>query len=440
MYEYVTLSRVLCLCTSLYLIIIVLKRRYLLIKPSVVFLIFFNVQIQWSAAINAPDIYDLLLYPWDYFYLAHLFPLGCALLIGFTFRKSAYKTYQKLVENKNIYHFQNNNLIGLLALVVGVISIWYLLKIPLHKTGLYASLFNPGDYIEARQKGMQELDDAALSYMFSFVTNCVAPVLSILLAFKMYFSARSLGGRVFYFLGIMYLVALVSIFGARGPAILLLLCVIYAFFLKFKFPFELRKILIIVACTLTIPTLIITGYRSSESAAGFFENYVSILDRVFGRNIISTVWTVDYAQREGLFGIGGIQKLAPLFGKKPVDGFNLIALFYRPDDFESSSATSSFIFFYYSCFGLRAIGLCLGLVFLLDGVFWVYRLLPLYILVPCVSACAITAVKLVHTVYTSTLITGGYLLIPLFCLGVSICLHIFHHAGLHTRAVVVSHK
>ena len=423
MSEFVFVVRVTCLLTSIFLLITLKRQRYQLVKPSFIFLVFFNLQIQWGAAIQAVWIESTLVNPWHYYYLAFLLPFAVLTLTRFTFRREA-KSVLRRAAGKKITLKNTKPIVFFLTMAIVAITMSYLVIIPLGKTGLYAAFFNPEAYIEMRQKGMQEIDNIGLRYGFALLSTVLAPMLAVLLWLKLTSTHRLFYKVRFAFVVLLLLIA-VSLYGARGPAVIVLLVLLYALFLRSRFPIDPIKIGLAIGLVLCVPSLIVWAFRGEGmSLAMFIEAYISILDRVFGRNIVAGVWTIDYAQKVGYFGIAGISKLAALLGYEPVNAFNVIALYHRPDSFSTLSATSSFIFAYYSYFGLAAFLPCLFLTLLLDTMLLIYRKIPNYLLVPCLSAIAISVSKLCHTVYTTTLLTGGLLVIPLLGLFFAILNHI----------------
>ena len=276
----------------------------------------------------------------------------------------------------------------------------------------------PSVSTQAREVSFKLLESSLVRYSFAFFKSVLAPILAILLTFKLRKSMRmgSPGTLVASLLGVGLLLLGVSLYGSRGPSAFLLLAIFYALYLQKGFPFRPIKMVKIILIVLPIPALLsLLGSRHEISPPDVTDSYVNMLDRVFGRNFDSHIWTVAFAQRYGFFGIGGIPKLAKLVGEEPIDVFNVVGRAYRPNN-PTISANHSFVFGYYACFGMAAFIPCLILTWLLDLALLLYRKLRPSLLVPCLGASAIAASKFTFTFYTTALVSGGFLLILVLCL------------------------
>jgi len=415
MTRFVILSWLVSLVTTSFILLLVYKQRFQLVRPSIIFLIFFNLQIQLPSAFQARWIESFLIDPWHYFILAQVFPLLAFVVIAFQFRESALIIYRRTHISRNRMMW-GKEIIVALSIVTAMVVFWYVSVVLWQQTGLYALLFDPENSLRAREESMKLLGNSALQYGFTLVSTVIVPVLAILLAFKLLRAIRSfkLMSVLACATGILALLVVVSLYGARGPAATVLMSIFYAFLLRAKFPMNPFRLAIILVVALTIPAFIsLFGTGGAVSVVSVVDSYTNVLDRTFGRNILSHVWTVDFVQDYGFFGVGGIPKVAVLFGERPIYVFNVVGVAYG--DSPTESANSAFVFAYYACFGLLAFLPCLLLTCLLDFVLILCRKVHTDLLIPCIAATVLAATKLTFTFYTTVLLSGGFVLIPVSC-------------------------
>lgn len=417
------LSSWLCFAVTLVLMLtIVYWERWQLVKPSFIFLVFYVVQIQAPSAVRATEIEELIPNPWLYLLLAHIFPLVVLIIGTLWFRHTANVIFKRAIRTSSS-PTNSNYTIFLLSLISGAIILFYFYEVPWLTTGLYAIFFNPSETGLAREESLKLLESSFVRYSFAFFSTVLAPILAILLASRIWqqLRLRRLDKTVIpCLLGIIVLLITVSIYGARGPSAFLLFGIFYCLYLGNRFPFRPMKIIGIIFIILTIPALLSILYNRHEiNPLNISSAYTNILDRVFNRNIDSHIWTVDFTQRHGVFGVSGVPKIAQLIGKDSIDIFNVIGRYYRPSN-PHISATSSFVFGYYSCFGLASFIPCLMLIWLLDCSLLIYRKIGAKLLIPCMGAIAMATAKFTFTFYTTALFSGGFLLVLIFCLLLSV--------------------
>jgi len=417
MSSFVMLSWVFAGVTSIALFWAIYRERFQLVKPSTIFCVFFVIQVQLPSAVQATWIESRLKDPWAYFVLTHVFPL-IVLLVGLTlFRRTAVSHYER---GRNIAAKQlsgSHGAVLLLASICVFVALGYLSQVPWSSTGLYALIYETGGALDAREKSMKLLDNALLRYAFVMMSFVVAPVLAALLAFRLRsaWSDRNFPTLMFYGAALGVLVLIVSLYGARGPAVMMFLAAAFALSMSAGFPIHVVRFSLALIIVLGIPSAITLRANSLSPADPVFADaYVSVLDRVFGRNIVSNVWTIEYVEELGTFGVSGFPKLASLVGEEAVDVFNVVGRKFRPMN-ESISANSGFHYAYYACFGFAALFPCMLLLWALDSALFWLRRLPASWLLPCLAAMAVAVSKFTYTFYTTALFSGGFLLVPLFC-------------------------
>lgn len=436
MSEFAICSWVVCLFTLIIFIWIFVSSRYLLVKPSIIFILFFHFQIQWVSTIKSEYITEFLHYPWHYFYLAQIFPLTVllvSLLIGRRFAKKIVITSCYILNksprsklrgiNPDEIKYPNSKdghtiLLWVLFIFIVLITSWYLIVVPFSKTGLYAMMLSLPNQDIIREDTFKLLDNPLLIYSYSLMSTVMAPIAIILLSFEIEKNRSPIRPikLAIYFLGSCFILLVVSIYGSKAPALMLLLSILMAFYIREGMPFIPLRMAFMLMMLLILPSVMsILINNTSFDPSTFYSYYVDVFDRTFGRIMLPGLWYVDYAQRFGYIGIAGIPKIAFLFGFTPIDSANIIGKAYSPNALESVSATTCFIFTYYSYFGLGAFIPCVIISLLLDGLVWVYLAIDKSIRIPVISACSIATVNFIQTQFTTVLFTGG--LIPIVILG-----------------------
>jgi len=411
-----------CLFMTLFFLVYGISRcRWLLIKPSMVFALFFHVQIQWPSAFYWSRIVQNLTNPFAYFVLSQVFPL--LLIMGSLFigRGLSGEIFTRVIELPRSSYPVAFLLLGPLMLVSLLIMGWYLHTVPWEKTGLYAVIYHPEQAKMAREYSLKLLTSKYLKYAVSVFNSSFAPIMACLLA--VISRERWLKGdkiqSLLYLSALIPIIVAVSISGARGPGAMILLATLFLTLLLQGLPLQPLRIAIIAALILILPGLIEllrSGdvFRPDEIAA----RYAVIVERAVGYGMtVDAQWHIEYATKFGYWGIAGIEKLAPLFGIQPIDIMNVVGRAYTDTSQTTHiSANASMIFLYYACFGWWAVPLCLILAWSLDTVLPLYRRMRTIMLPVAIAACGIAAVYLAHTAYTTIFITHGFLVVLMICL------------------------
>ena len=236
---------------------IIHREQFHLVKPSVIMLVLYVFQIQFPSTYKAARIEASMPDPWVYLLLAHLFPLVALAFGALWLRRSAAAVLRRAVATRWTRHSANGTIL-LLSLLSGAIIIYYLLEVPWTRMGLYAILFEPSVSTQAREVSFKLLESSLVRYSFAFFKSVLAPILAILLTFKLRKSMRmgSPGTLVASLLGVGLLLLGVSLYGSRGPSAFLLLAIFYALYLQKGFPFRPIKMVKIILIVFTIPALL----------------------------------------------------------------------------------------------------------------------------------------------------------------------------------------
>jgi predicted membrane protein len=130
MTSYVFLSISFAIITTFLCIGILYVKRYMIIKPTFIFVAFFNVQVQWGAALKSHYIETILKEPWDFFWVTQFFPIVVLLFGYFILNKRTKKVFDKIFINENAIYTNRALLTYILLFFVTAIITYYLLIIP----------------------------------------------------------------------------------------------------------------------------------------------------------------------------------------------------------------------------------------------------------------------------------------------------------------------
>ncbi|MCP5047327.1 MAG: hypothetical protein GY940_09165 [bacterium] len=413
---YVFLNWFCCLLTSLLLTIVILRYRFLLIKPSIIMIAFFHLQIQWAATIKAGFIEQYLPSHYDFLLLAQVFPLLGLAVSFFIFHRRTVKVYSRIITTgvENL-EFKTRNLVILLGAMALVLMV-YLSMVPLSSTGIYAILLDPLESKLARETSLKLLDSALLKYGFSYMKSALAPLLCVL---TMIFLIRNLkqkkpGRSALGAIIILFAMAAVSLPGARMPAAMLILTMLFALYLAYNMPLNPTYPIIAFLMIISLPVLM-TLFREGQGfdLAGFFGQLQGgIFKRVFVVPMETGLWHAHLAQTTGFTGITAIPKLAELMAVDPINLSNIIYLKYSPYHLASGLANTGFVFAYYSIFGIGSLAFSLLGTWALDlAIPLMDKLKNNALLLATCASLAIAGTKFVATMFTTVLITNGFLLI-----------------------------
>lgn len=426
MYVFLSILCTLFVCSSLFYIVI--RKPYLLVKLSTIFLIFFCFQVQISSALNADSIYQVLEYPWVYFLLVHGFSCFCLFIVLFFNRSLAKNIFDRIGNKVPTLPILSLGMVCVFMLIVDYIIVAiYLHYVPFNKTGFYAAIFKPELLDSYRQLSFRLIDNSALLYLFTFLTKILAPITSsvcvvfAVLAWKRRFYLLSIVGWV----GLVFAIWPAMLYGARGPGAMVVVAAVFAWFLVFGRKFS---VILFVSSTFLIlaPPIFIQVAKSAEiSPSMIISQTWNVLDRAVGRGYIDNVWHLKRVEASGFDGFRAIEKIAILLGYEPVDSFALVAkenstTKYRVveggiDIAQSASAGASFVVMNYTMFGLSSLLLSISIIFGMDIVLLGYRYIDDTILFAAVSASAIPALSLSFCLFTTVMASKGWLLIPLVC-------------------------
>lgn len=409
-----------CIITSISLAILLWRYRFLFVKPSIIVILLFHLQIQWAATVYSGYIESYLPYPIPFAILTHCFPLIGLVISYLTTRKSALIIWDRITDPHYQLFRSSNRAIFLLLGYIVVVTIWYLSYVPLSKTGLFSILFDPMHSAQAREESLKLLYNVPLKYAYSFLGSIFAPLLAIMLALFLVYNVKQ--KRIIRVtIDIIVLVCIfviASLTGARGPVAKVILSIILAFYLNQRMPIRPFYIILAAVAVLFLPVVFSILREGQEFSLLHFVQYLTggIFRRVFVAPMFTGLWHTHYAQTSGFFGIGGIPKLAVIFGVAPFSAANIIYLNYTSYSLQSGLANTCYVLSYYSYFGLISFVFSLLGLWFLDFAVLIYRQLSNRVLLPCVASVSVASISFISSDYTTVLLTHGFGLLLIIAL------------------------
>jgi hypothetical protein len=417
---FVMLNWILVIATSIVLLATILADRSLLIKPSIMVILFFHLLCQWGTALQAGRIEFFLPKPWIFVLLSHGFPIIGLALSLFTWRGSARAVWERIINYDRPDLSRKNKALMLLAIFFILFICLYLSHVPFRNTGLYKIVFShatPTESFLARNQSVKFLDNTFLRYGHNIMMAVFAPLLAVLAAqiLRVHWQRRNWFRVLFYLVALGAILLAVSISGARAYSAYIIMAVLFAELLRRGFPIKPFHLILVTLLILTFPTILSLLRESKVVTAKNFFAYLrgSTLERVLIVPMETGLYHVHYAQEHGFFGIQAIPKLAAVMGIKSLNVPNFIAKTYSGNSQDTTSMNTAYIYAYYNYFGLIAFIPCLIGLWLLDLSLLVYHKLSDNLLIPCVACISIAANTFSNTEYSISLFSQGFLLLLL---------------------------
>jgi hypothetical protein len=408
---YMMMNASFCIVSGFWIVSIFVTRRHLFIKPSVVLLTLSHVFFQWPLTFYSSYYETFLKDAYTFALIVHGFILCGLLIAGFTFDRSAKAIWHRITAPEYIDNAVSTGAALFLASIALCVIIYYLYCVPFTSTGLYAIFMNPEEAGMAREKSLKLLESNFLKYSYSFVTSSVAPLLAAMLGIFLFadFAKGNVLRAPIYLSLLLLLAVAVSMTGARISVVNLLMVVIIALLYHQGIPLKPMRFLILLVLLLLFPALL-SMLREGRSVglAVIPEYYGHILRRIFVTPLDVGSWYIHFSQTNGFLGIAAVPKLAWMLGLEPIIAPNLIGLAYTNSTVQSTTAGASYIFSYYSYFGLLSLGLIMGGLWLLDIAMFIYGALSDALLLPCIAAVSLSTVAFISSDYTVAWVTHGF--------------------------------
>lgn len=401
-----------CLTTFVLLGLVIVRYRWLLIKPSIIVIIFFHLMIQWAATAQAARNEAYLPNPWDFFLLVQLFPLIGLLVSFFIGTDLAQAIWIRVTEPfKSSLTYENGAIILLGAYFVLFLPI-YFQYVPLNATGLYAILFNPSDAFMAREFSQKLLDNTFVRYGYVFMRSVFAPLLSVFVFKRMIDSLKKMRFLkvVTCVLGLVFILIAVSLSGARANAAAVFLVIIFSVWIPNKA--KINPFVLIVAALLVflVPTaltilregrlLSIDSFSQTLEGGIFYRTFV--IPMRMGLNY------VHYTQNIGSLGMRGFSFMSGIHPEW-INVPNMINNLYG-GRYETGYANAGYIFAYFITLDIYAFPLSLLLLWSLDFVLVIYQYIrnPV-MLISLIASIIVASQALISAEFTVVLLTGGLL-------------------------------
>lgn len=432
-------TNIVCLGVSLIILIrLYLHDRLICTRPSFILLALSHLFYQWPLAWRSNHYFHFLEQPWVLPLLVQSYMLcGLAYVVLIAHRSS-----RSILAHERQHAQLNPKL--LLKVVIGttffvcILYGIYLLYVPWSQTGLYNIMFDPRHANSARAHSLKLLAFPALGYAITIAMNAIIPCL-FSLCILLLIQARGQSSRqlvIIILLMIVYLF-LVSIPGARGPSAVLIATAFMTWIVHKNYRISIIQAFFILLCILA-PVLVLTLSRQRYSSNPQLSPYFLWLSirGVFQRALLTPldtgVWHIDYVQRAGkFFGIGAIQKIAPLLHIKAINPTYIIGNHYVPHGSKLSTAPCGYLFAYYSYFGWGSLVFSLLSIPLLDILQLAYRYIKPELRIALIAVLSLACLRFIMTSYSEALASGGVIYI-LLCM---LIINVFYsnRSGAHQR-------
>jgi hypothetical protein len=391
------------------------RKKYMMVKPSFWFIIFLHIQIQWSSVIYAQEIYARLYYPIDFFILTQIFPLLFLLFSRLTFVRESKSIYSSLKEFKfDVYSNYLARIFRICILLSLIIVSYYLLNIPIGKTGLYEIVFGSDVQLatSAREESLK-LANASIRYSYVFFNKTLAVAIGMIVVLHIRNLIRIEERRkiVFPVFLLLLTVFAASFSGARSHGVYVLLGSICPLLFVSKTTINPVKIAVGILLLLSIPVALQLQKFNLDFS---FDNIISGYDTIILHRTLSVPmqtglnW-LDYVQKYGYWGISGVSFLQGFTTDSPQAVSNIMMNHYNDRlSVESGLMNTSFIFSYYSYFGRISFLILIPLVLALDCVLYYFKRLPIPLMLLATSSTCLSCINLVNTEFHTIFLSYGF--------------------------------
>ncbi len=402
-------------------VVALLLRPFLILRPTVWFSLAMLIQINGGAAFaTSCGSYGAVdsgyPYAWELRVATLAFPLALFAWVAATPQLSAlaggiYRECRAVDRLPCSFGRPESVTAVWLGLGAAAILSTYLLTVPFWKTGLVAILFDPEHATMAREHSLKLLESGFVRYGYSLYCSVIAPLAAGLMAARKPRSLLSRGVSL-----VLFAVLLVSVMatGARASAGLILvtaalvLCLKRGIIRSIPCAALLAALALFVALGLTVAREAAAGQCSPTAVLQTF--LPAIAERICVTPYLTGVWTNLYAHEHGLLGLTNLRPLAVLSGAEYVNLPNLVGLAYMPHPIRSVSVVTCLLFDFQASFGLAG-GWVVAFAALacLDLLLFAFRRLNGGVLVACLAAFMTAQLSLTSSGIFVCLLTHGIL-------------------------------
>jgi len=233
--------------------------------------------------------------------------------------------------------------------VQGLITLWYLLKVPLQSTGLYGIFFDPEHAAQFREESLKLLDNPTLQYAYLVGFSALSPLaFALLLARASELSRSRRWGLMVPVLAFLTFYMLLT--GARVGLVNLAVAGLMYAILRRRMTLGLKPLLLAGIILFMVPMLLSFLRERGRYEASALEYAEAIGERIFLLPMLISGWFVEYADTRGPIGL-----LAAIGLGESINWSNLIALEFldrkEPVTIETVTTPTAFMFSNYLYFG-----------------------------------------------------------------------------------------
>jgi hypothetical protein len=392
------------------------SHRWLFIKPSMIVVSFFIIQIQMAATFEARFVYDILPSHGEFLLITYILPSILLLLAPF-YRQKEFKGIFMTISSSWPNESRWDSGDSFVLLTYFVVLFLYLLEIPFMQTGLVAIFTDSEHSAIIREKSLKLVSNTMVRYSYLFLIKFLAPYCAVAM-FLFIPRTVSITRKILLLLGISVVSVGAMLPGARSMLVMIVLTMALAFFLGRKMRIRLSKLILVMIIILGIPALMSIARQGEHvSLSGMLNMMIGpIVERMFITPMKTGVEHLLYVQTHGYFGVAGVRWLAPLFGEKYIDISNLIYQVYSPWKLDSGLSNTCYFYSIFSRWGLPSLPLIVLLTLSLD-----WMLLPIRFCNPhrqkiVVPVILVIAISFVSIDFTAGIVSGGFLTGILFIL------------------------
>jgi hypothetical protein len=349
---YFILSLILLILYFYLFISIYIKNRVLVILPSSYLSFFYVIYITFGAtfAVNA----EFMKYPIHIKFLAlnvtHVLPL-IWLFIGKTFHKKnalnirsdiiSFKTNLKSGSLKFHYYY------FIFFILILFFSVMYFSQISYRQTGLYAAFFNSANYDDLRFYSGNNLTSILLKNYLSLIERVLGPAFCIC-STLMLFVVTSLLKKFLIGLSMLFVTILVSVTGAKSPAVVCIFAILLSLFLVYQPVINPLKVVGTICLLLSFPVLINFAKFDGLPSKRIQCSLVMTVDRI-GYGYLDNFW---YLQKLSDTGTTGFQNVS-IFNKLSKNDYPSVGM-QIGSKYGGENGKSVFSFLNQNCSSIKA--------------------------------------------------------------------------------------
>ena len=398
------------------LIVLILKKRpSIMVKPSVWFAILYFFQIQTSATFLKSYIEGELNEPWIFFILTHFIPFVILIISFFTFPITTKKIWKKIkllsVLNETLIY---RKLLNISLAFVFLVLVFYLISVPFTSTGFYHAFIarsSPLTVAIARENSLKLLPSQALKYAFPFFQNILGIVSAICITLlgTIYLRNKNYKKIIPFVVLLMVLLVGVMLPGARIPGVYILFSIGGTMFFLRRGRVSLWKGTLGLLIVL-LPAMLVemAKFGLSIQDLGIVFNTI-VVERVMSVPTEAGLTWVHFVENHGYWGVGGIPKIAALFGVKGLNVGNILMNKYISSGvILTGNLSVSYVFAYYSYFGYMSVPFLILGPILLDFYLYLYNSVNKFLLIPIIISLNMAAMNLAASEFFTIFLTYGF--------------------------------